>query len=292
MNEGFDYREQIGAASDGKPVLDHLAARYRHSTAAVWSERLLRGEVLLDGAPAGGETALRRGQWLVWRRPGWVEPEAPLDFEVLFDDGDLLAVAKPRGLPTVPGGGYLTHSLLWQVRKLDADAAPMHRLDRATSGLVLFARSARARTGVGEAWRRGEVFKSYRALVVGSPVEDAFEVDLAIGEVQRPGSPPVSGADPAGKRAHSKVAVVERRGDRTLVEVEITTGRTHQIRIHLAAAGYPLWGDPLYGPGGAPVGSALAGEGGFLLHARWLSLPHPLSGARLEIDCPPPPDLR
>ena len=117
---------------------------------------------------------LRAGQWLVWRRPPWQEPPVPLSFAVLYRDADLLAVAKPRGLPTLPNGGFLEHTLPARVRRLYPEAVPMHRLGRGTSGIVLFARTPAARREVAAAWRDGAVLKEYRALVVGRPERDAF----------------------------------------------------------------------------------------------------------------------
>ena len=144
-NQGFAYREQIGPRAVGRSVLEHLATRYRHSTAEEWARRLGGGEVRLDGAIAAPSDRLRAGQQLVWHRPPWQEPPAPLDFAILYVDADVLAVAKPRGLPTMPAGGFYTHTLYWQVRRRYAGAVPVHRLGRGTSGIVLFARSEAAR---------------------------------------------------------------------------------------------------------------------------------------------------
>jgi 23S rRNA pseudouridine1911/1915/1917 synthase len=101
-------------------------------------------------------------------------------------------------------------------------------------------------------------------------------------------------ATPTGKASLSRVTVLERREATTLLDVEILTGRPHQIRIHLAYAGHPLWGDPLYGPGGTPLpgSSAVPGDLGYLLHAHRLELDHPRSGERLHLECQPPPTLR
>ncbi len=150
MNAGFEYREQIGPEAAGRTVLDHLAARHRHSTVAVWRERIDAGEVFVGEARATPAGVLCRGDWLAWRRPPWEEPPVPLAFAVLHCDDDLLAVAKPRGLPSIPNGGFLAHTLLHVVRARFPEATPMHRLGRGTSGVLLFARSeARAAVGFG-----------------------------------------------------------------------------------------------------------------------------------------------
>ena len=104
-NLGYAYGERIHQG--GARVLDHLVQHHRHSGAELWRARIERGEVVLDGRPAEAETPLAAGQDLVWHRPPWEEPEVDGRFEVLFEDADLVAVAKPRGLPTLPGGGFV-----------------------------------------------------------------------------------------------------------------------------------------------------------------------------------------
>jgi 23S rRNA pseudouridine1911/1915/1917 synthase len=294
VNEGYEYRERVGPEASGRTVLAHLAQRYLHSTEAVWRERMAAGEVLLEGHVPDPADTLRAGQSLIWRRPPWEEPEVPLSFAVLHLDEHLLAVAKPRGLPTIPHGGlYLTHTLLHQVRRKWPEATPMHRLGRGTSGLVLLARTKPARQAVTTAWREGRVEKRYRALVSGVPAEETFTVDTPIGPVPHPRLGQVHAVSSIGKPSVSHVRTLAVRNDQTLVELSIPTGRPHQIRIHLAAAGYPLVGDPLYGKGGLPLPEpALPGEGGFWLHSHRLALAHPGTGDRLELECPPPPPLR
>ena len=294
MNAGFDYREQVGVPGHGETVLAYLSRRYRHSGESAWRARIDGGEVLLDGAPTTPAALLRAGQSLVWRRPPWEEDPVPLAFAVLHRDAHLLAVAKPRGLPTIPnGGGFLTHTLLHVVRGLAPSAAPLHRLGRGTSGLVLFGLTAEARAAVSAAWRTPAVRKVYRALVRGVPARDAFTVDVPIGPVPHPRLGRVHAACADGRPSLSHVTVLAARGGDAVVDVAIDTGRPHQIRIHLAAAGHPLVGDPLYAPGGLPLPEpGLPGDLGYRLHAHRLSLTHPATGRPLVLWCAPPPELR
>jgi 23S rRNA pseudouridine1911/1915/1917 synthase len=293
-NLGHDYEEVLGPRAEGRLLLDWLISRYPHSSAEAWRRRIEEGRVLLDDRTAVASDVLRRGQSLVWRRPAWDEPDAPTTFEILFEDEDLLAVAKPAGLPTLPGAGFLENTLLSRVRARDRDASPLHRLGRFTSGVVLFARHEAARADLSRQWSGRSVHKRYRALATGDPARDAFAVEVPIGPVPHPLLGTVHGATPAGKPSSTAVAVVERRGGVFLCDVTIATGRPHQIRIHLAAAGHPLAGDPLYGPGGTPIpGSrALPGDPGYALHAAELRFRHPRSGALVAIDCEPPEPLR
>lgn len=294
LNSGFEYREQVGPESAGLTVLDHLAARHRHSSAVVWRERIVAGEVFLRGDVATPAIVLRTGDWVAWRRPPWEEASVPLAFAVLHRDDDLLAVAKPRGLPSVPNGGFLEHTLLHVVRTCHPEATPLHRLGRGTSGLVLFARSAAARRVVSAAWRHGDVAKIYRALVSGVPGPREFTVAVPIGPVDHPRLGRMHAAVPAGgKPAVSHARVLEERGGNALVEVSIPTGRPHQIRIHMAAAGHPLVGDPVYAAGGTlRPGAGLPGDPGYRLHAYRLALAHPATGRRIELECMPPEMLR
>ena len=292
MNEGYDYRERVQPQA-GETVLAYLARRYPHSTAETWAERIAAGEVTLDGSLATAAVRVSPGQTLVWRRPPWEEPAVPLAFAVLFRDAHLLAVAKPRGLPTMPAGGFLTHTLLHIVQARFAGATAMHRLGRGTSGLVLFARTGEARRAVAKAWRTGAVVKRYRALVSGRPSREAFDVDTPIGLVDHPRLGRVYAAVREGKPSLTHVRVLEARDGQTLIEATIPTGRPHQIRIHLAAAGHPLVGDPLYVSGGLPAPDpVLPGEMGYHLHAHRLEIDHPVTGERLVLECALPPALQ
>ena len=297
-NRGYLYSEQVDAGGAGRTVLEHLCSRWERAREDEWRVRIEAGEVRVEGAVAAAGQRLRAGQRLTWERPPWDEPDAPVCTAVLYQDADLLAVAKPRGLPTMPGGGlYLESTLLAVVRGLDPGASPVHRLGRDTSGVVLFARTPEARAGLQRALRERRVRKVYRALCAGHPAADAFDVDAPIGEVPYPPTGTLHAATPDGRPSRSLVRVLERRAGEassSLLEVEIETGRPHQIRIHLAFAGHPLVGDPLYGPGGLPFpgGTAVPGDPGYRLHAFRIEFAHPRTGAPVEVECAPPPVLR
>jgi 23S rRNA pseudouridine1911/1915/1917 synthase len=293
-NDGFAYRERLGPRADGERLLSYLSRRYLHSSPAEWRERVESGQVLVDEKPAGCEEIIRRGQMLVWYRPPWEEPEAPETFAVLFEDHELLAVAKPSGLPTLPGAGFLQATLLHRVQVYAPDAAPLHRLGRWTSGVVLFARTGEARAKLTRQWVARGVRKRYRALAGGEPTRRVFDVNDPIGPVPHPLLGTVHAASPAGKVASSHVVVLEQRDGAFLCDVSIATGRPHQIRIHLAAAGHPLVGDPLYVAGGRPAPGcrAVPGEPGYRLHAAELTFRHPRTSRQITVDCAPPPLLR
>ena len=299
-NHGWTYRDVVPRTAAGLAVECFYARTYPHSEPATWIARLTAGQVGIDGRPAAPGQRLRAGQVLTWHRPPWSEAVVPLSFAVVHLDSDLLAVAKPAGLPALPGGGFLEHTLLYQVqRRWGRTVVPVHRLGRGTSGVMLFARTERVRAQLAASFAADRIERLYRALVNGTDMPDEFVVDTPIGRVAYPGLGWLHAAVPEGKPARSRCRVLERRPhDRvTVVEVRLHTGRAHQIRIHLAAAGWPLVADPLYGPGGlpgppSPTALALPGDIGYWLHAHRLVLPHPDHGGVLALTCPPPPLLR
>ena len=244
------------------------------------------------------DETLTRGDRLSYRRLPWEEPEAPRDFKTLFEDEDVLALAKPSGLPVLPGGMFLENTLLYLVRqRYGAECSPLHRLGRGTSGAILFTRNARTARSLATAMYERRILKVYLALASGTAMPDTFTVDAPIGPVpyRRPAT--VHAYRPDGRPSISHVRVVRRLPEEnaTLLEVTIPTGRPHQIRIHLSYAGYPLVGDSLYQQGGMPrtdgiddEHAALPGEAGYLLHSWKIRFPHPGKGEDVQVVCPPP----
>ena len=256
-----------------------------------WQQRLDNGEITLDGLLATGREPLLPGQTLIWRRPPWIEPSAPLHFEILFEDPHLLAVSKPNGLPTLPGAGFMENTLLRLVQQHAPTANPVHRLGRGTSGIVLFAKTPQAASRLSATWNTPNTEKIYRALSQNPAPQDAYEILTPIGLVPHPRLGRVWAADPNGKPSKSLATVIARTPGTTTFEVGIHSGRPHQVRIHLASIGHPLAGDPLYGPTGHPLENlpGLPGDLGYLLHAQALRFPHPITGQQIHLAAPLPP---
>ncbi len=159
LNRGYAYTTIISSKYHGQTLLSHLASLYPHSTPQAWQQKLNNGEVTLNGVTATGSDRINLGQTLVWNRPPWIEPESPQHFEVLFEDPHLLAVNKPSGLPTLPGGGFLENTLLRLVQKQTPNANPVHRLGRATTGIVLFAKTPQAASHLFANWNTPKIQK-------------------------------------------------------------------------------------------------------------------------------------
>lgn len=291
LNRGYAYTTIIGSEQQGKTLLAHLASHYPHSTPQEWQHRLNSGEVTLDGVIASGSESVIPGQILVWNRPPWSESDTPQHFEILLDEPHLLAVNKPSGLPTLPGGGFMENTLLWLVQRHHPGANPVHRLGRGTSGIVLFAKSRQAASTLVANWNTPRIEKTYWALTQNVAQHDTYEILTPIGLVPHPRIGSVWAAAPGGKPSKSLARVVARTTSTTTFEVSLCSGRPHQIRIHLASVGHPLVGDPLYDATGLPLEQhpGLPGEGGYLLHAKSLKFPHPITGEHTQLEAALPP---
>ncbi len=287
-NEGYAYRHVLGTEAARLSLVDYLVRHFPHSNVTEWGSRIAAGEILLDDKPADGMETLRPGTVLIWNRPGWREEETPQTFGHIYRDEHLLVVNKPSGLPTLPGGGFFWNTLLNLVQRDIPEARPLHRLGRATSGLVLFALNPETASALSRRWP--QVHKQYQALGSHVAQEDLYDIQTPIGPQPHPRLGQVHAANAAGKPARSIARTLERRNNTTVFEVDLLTGRPHQIRIHLACVGHPLEGDPLYAIGGQPklADPGLPGDAGYWLHAKRIVFEHPVTRAELELNAPLP----
>ncbi len=172
------------------------------------------------------------------------------------------------------------------VQEQTPNANPVHRLGRATTGIVLFAKTPQVASKLSANWNTSRIQKIYRALAQGIAQHDAYEILTPIGLVPHLLIGSVWAANPIGKPSKSLAKVISRTASTTTFEVSLNSGRPHQIRIHLASIGHPLVGDPLYGLAGQPLENlpGLPGDGGYFLHAQFLNFQHPITGEQINLE--------
>ncbi len=183
-NNGYIYTDRIPKSDEGRSVAAFYSLHYTHSDEETWRRRIETGQVLLNGRPAAPNDILTRGDRLAYHRPPWKEPDVPRNYHSLFEDENILVLAKPSGLPVLPGGGFLENTLLNLVRRhYGAACSPLHRLGRGTSGAILFTRNAQTARFLTLAMEGRRIRKVYLALASGTAMPDAFTVDAPIGPV-------------------------------------------------------------------------------------------------------------
>ncbi|MFN5745089.1 MAG: RluA family pseudouridine synthase [Methylococcaceae bacterium] len=210
-----------------------------------------------------------------------ITPYTLLDHHPLSLDCGLLAANKPAGLLCQPGlGPEGADSLLGRLQQQWPTAQLVHRLDRDTSGLLLLALNPELHRALSRLFAERRISKIYRADVSGTPRGASGSITLAI--AKQGNRPPLYGPDPEGKACHTDWYLLESLGNWSRLELHPLTGRSHQLRVHMAASGHPILGDPLYGdPQSRPVAR-------MHLHASRLSFIHPLTGHAITLYCPCP----
>jgi RluA family pseudouridine synthase len=256
-------------------------------------QKLTRAQgILLNRKPAFLARKVRAGD-LIAARVGVVEYTAlrpvAMPLSIVHEDDDVLVLDKPPFVLVHPISPEQTETLSHGVAHhfeqggIRAKVRPVHRIDRDTSGLVLFAKSAVAHARLDAQLREGGIERRYQALVDGVVAGDAGEIDAPI--ARDPRNPGLRAIRPGGEAARTRFRVLERLPRATLLELELETGRTHQIRVHMRHAGHPVIGDRQYGR----VGTSLIKRQA--LHASRLAFAQPTTGERMAFDAPLPPDM-
>jgi 23S rRNA pseudouridine1911/1915/1917 synthase len=283
----------IPAARRGERLDQALAALLPGESRASVQRLIKAGHVTLEGRAARASYRVRGGERaflaLPPPAPSTLEPEA-IPLEVLYEDDDLIVINKPPGMTVHPGAGVrrgtLVHALLHHAPGLSAIGGVerpgiVHRLDRDTSGVIVVARNDAAHRALAEQFKARRVEKTYDAIVVGRPGPSSGIVEEPIG--RHPTARVRMAVRRDGRAARTAWRLVASDGAVSLLEVTPATGRTHQIRVHLAHLGHPVLGDPLYG------GRRRVPEGeGLALHARALAFDHPTRGERLRFEAARP----
>lgn len=298
----------VDEAGEGQR-LDNFLLRLLKGVPKTHVYRVIRsGEVRVNKGRAAADTRLALGDEVrvppvrVAEQPAANASAPPREFPLLFEDEHLLAIDKPAGV-AVHGGSGVAFGVIEQLRRARPQARFLelvHRLDRETSGILLLAKKRSALLALQEQFRQRETGKSYAALVVGTWPARLKVIDEALHKTHDAAGERqvrvVAADDADGRRSITLVKVAQAYAGFTLLDVTIKTGRTHQIRVHLAHAGHPVVGDPKYGDFALnrqlARGEALHGHRfeRMFLHARRLAFDHPASAERIELQAPLPPE--
>ena len=311
-NSNGDYSFVVTNEQGGQRI-DLFLSRVIPDLSRSHFKKLIKEDlILVNGNPVKPSHETRAGDLIIAKVPGQRADEAlkpePMLLDILFEDEDLLIVNKAPGLVVHPGAGHhegtLVHGLLAHCARLAVQGSPLrpgivHRLDKDTSGALVIAKSERAYLNLVRQFKDRGVRKEYLALVYGSPAKAEGEISSLLGRdpIHRK---KIAVLQHGGREALSRWRVEKHWGETALLRVQIETGRTHQIRVHLSHIGHPVVGDETYGGDrrrarnvkSAPVRDLLLGTQRQMLHAIRLEFTHPVTGATVTANAPMPEDFR
>ncbi|MBI5570534.1 MAG: RluA family pseudouridine synthase [Desulfomonile tiedjei] len=307
LPSSIDVPEGFGPDRADKLLAEVLPAKPSRSSLA----RMMReGLVIVAGRPISPSTVLNPGDRVEFLRadvsliaPAGAEiPEVP----IIFEDDGVIVVDKPPGLAVHPGAGRSTGTLMDVLVRTRPEMIGVgepdrwgivHRLDRDTSGVMVAAKTAHAHAELSAQFRQHSVHRIYLAIVRGNPSEDEGVIDVPLGRHAKDRKR-ISTVTKKARSAITRWKVLERLGELTLLEIRPETGRTHQIRVHLASRGMPVAGDPVYGKarkktaaGTNQLKAALAHLKRQALHAAVLGFIHPINAQYVEFSSPLPEDM-
>lgn len=288
----------------GTMLVDYLAGRFTYTTREGWHACIAAGKITRNGSLARAFESVAAGDVVSYDAGEFEEPAADLAYRIIYEDQWVLGIDKPGNLLVHRAGKSFRHNLIYQLRYVHtppyAASHTVHRLDRDTSGVVLIAKNTAARAVFGREFAAGKVRKRYLAVVRGAP--DVQEIGFSIGKSAHSGISYKHGVDPDGKTAITRIIASQRVGSaHALLTVQPLTGRTHQIRIHLAAIGALIVGDRLYGlpeadylkwrddPAHFPQAFPFRRHA---LHCASLAFTHPYTDKECLIEADMPQDMR
>ena len=287
----MEHRFKAEAADEGARLDKLVSERIEELSRTAAADLCESGGVFVNGSPAGKKTKLREGDEVAVNVPEPVELKAeaediPLD--IVYEDGDLLVVNKPKGMVVHPAPGNYTgtlvNALLFHCKGglsgINGVLRPgiVHRIDKDTSGLLIVAKSDRAHTGLAQQIKEHSFDREYEAVVYGRMKDSEGTVSAPIGR-SRIDRKKMCVTDHCSKPAVTHYRVIDSNSGFSHLALKLETGRTHQIRVHMAYLGHPVAGDPVYGP--SRVISELQGQ---CLHAKKIGFIHPVTGEYLSFD--------
>lgn len=267
---------------NGGSRLDKALADVTELSRALANEQIKAGQVLVNGQVKKAKYAVQVGDVITYQVPEVQEIDYAAEnipLEIVYEDADVAVVNKPQGMVVHPSAGHtsgtLVNALLYHIKDLSGINGVMrpgivHRIDKDTSGLLMIAKNDAAHTALAEELKAKKSLRKYIAIVHGNLPNDRGVIEAPIGRSEKDRKKQAVTA--GGKEALTRFQVLESFGDYTLVELTLETGRTHQIRVHMAYIGHPVAGDEAYGPR-----KTLKGHGQFL-HAQTLGFTHPRTG--------------
>ena len=285
-------------AHDEGKRLDVFLSEHADMTRSQAAQYIKSGEVQVSGSvQTKAGFSLKSGQQVEFERP---EPRAshieaqPIDLTIVYQDSDLAVIEKPSGMVVHPAAGNhdgtLVNALLHHIPDLSGIGGEIrpgivHRIDKDTSGLLLVAKNDKSHAALSAQLKAHTIDRAYMAIVQGNLKEEMGYIEAPIGRSPKDRKKMAIVAD--GREAGTHWRVLEPLKGACLIEAQLTTGRTHQIRVHMASIGHPVLGDPLYGPKKMPYDV----KGGQLLHAYRLGFEHPATGELMLFEAEPEPSF-
>ncbi|WP_440322573.1 RluA family pseudouridine synthase [Laedolimicola sp.] len=295
MNENGLQRLTVSPEDAGVRIDKYLAEQLPDITRSYLQKLLKDGSVQMNGKPVKASTKTAAGAVIALTIPEPEEPEIlpeniPLD--ILYEDSDVILINKPKNMVVHPAAGHYTgtlvNALMYHCRGdlsgINGVLRPgiVHRIDKDTTGVLIVCKNDRAHNALAEQLKEHSITRKYRAIVCGNLKEDEGTVDAPLGRHPQDRKK-MAIVRSGGKRAVTHYRVLERFGNDTYIECQLETGRTHQIRVHMASLGHPLLGDEIYGRAKSPF--KLEGQ---TLHAMVLGFIHPTTGEYMEFEAPLP----